>query len=430
MTVNTYKITDLNNWTQASSSLCGSTSEIAKLARRLADLGGGGTAEKAELEGYLKCLQETERLLNVDDNTSCLFIGLTEGPERNDAVAHARNVVTHLLDAVKQLNGIAELQSPAVANDVSTEQAILATANTTSVELELLKAIKLACANTPILLLNRGTKTNLGTASALIARLAVTPYTSPQPGIHPHLGFNGFTGFSRLSESAPSKSDDESWESALANAWTVSGFSNADQSRPKSFLWRIEAFSNEPDLAFERFHQRSCEAAFVCALWAASGGIPGDKDTDLLLSDMDPLAGVTAMLNMNQIKGADTTLLPISGFIAKLQAAAKAKLEVVIVAKGQMENIEKEENPERKKDGDRMKELDEAILKQVEVKEVETVGEAFQELIVQGRLTRWYTSGALANWNERFYEIDDEGNRIAGPESVSISAGNDSQAST
>lgn len=109
--------------------------------------------------------------------------------------------------------------------------------------------------------------------------------------------------------------------------------------------------------------------------------------------------------------------------LLQAQTTVLAKLEVLIVAAGQFGHVDEEDNCGKKLDGVRKQELDEAILKQVDVVEVATAGEAWEQLTTQGRLTRWYQTASQTTWRDKFYEVDDDGNRIleSGPESATAS---------
>lgn len=177
------------------------------------------------------------------------------------------------------------------------------------------------------------------------------------------------------------------------------------------FRWRIQpsnlnAESSSP-LHVAKLKDRSCEAAFLCALWAANGGIPeGDPEEDQLVDGegLDAYASVTATLGEGQ--GKDTKLVKIDGLPEKALAAYLHGITLIVVAIGQPAQdkgaidaiFEKNE----------IKDWEETL----SIKEVATAGEAFHELIRSSRFTRIYHEAVIEDFAGQFYEIDDQGNPI------------------
>lgn len=177
------------------------------------------------------------------------------------------------------------------------------------------------------------------------------------------------------------------------------------------FRWRIQP-SNLNSESSSPLHvpilkDRSCEAAYLCALWAANGGIPnGDPEEDQLVDGegLDPYASVTATLDEGQ--GKDTKLGMISGLPEKALAAYHHGITLIVVAIDQMEKDKGDIDAIFEKN--EIKDWEETL----SIKEVATAGEAFHELIRSSRFTRIYHEAVIADFAGQFYEIDDEGNPI------------------
>ena len=177
------------------------------------------------------------------------------------------------------------------------------------------------------------------------------------------------------------------------------------------FRWRIQP-SNLNSESSSPLHvpilkDRSCEAAYLCALWAANGGIPdGDPEEDQLVDGegLDPYASVTATLGEGQ--GKDTMLGMISGLPEKALAAYHHGITLIVVAIDQMAQDKGDIDAIFEKN--EIKDWEETL----SIKEVATAGEAFHELIRSSRFTRIYHEAVIADFAGQFYEIDDEGNPI------------------
>jgi hypothetical protein len=110
-------------------------------------------------------------------------------------------------------------------------------------------------------------------------------------------------------------------ESGCRGRWWISPFRKPDDEEHSS-------------LEIPYLSGRSAEAAALCALWAALGGVPGeDEELDPGGLELDPRATVTASLE--QGIGRSITLGTVHGVRDKLRAARDQGLEMVLVAAGQ-----------------------------------------------------------------------------------------------
>jgi hypothetical protein len=200
--------------------------------------------------------------------------------------------------------------------------------------------------------------------------------------------------------------EDDGFLAATHRAFAQSGILAGNR-----FRWRIQpsnlnAESSSP-LHVAKLKHRSCEAAYLCALWAANGGIPnGDPEEDQLVDGegLDPYASVTATLGEGQ--GKDTELGMIKGLPEKALAAYHHGITLIVVAIDQMAKDKGDIDAIFEKN--EIKDWEETL----SIKEVATAGEAFHELIRSSRFTRIYHEAVIADFAGQFYEIDDEGNPI------------------
>lgn len=106
--------------------------------------------------------------------------------------------------------------------------------------------------------------------------------------LYPELGVMGLTTLS--------VDETEGFSDSVQRVWDGSSLAADDAHR---YAWSIVRHPQaKPDsLALPRLHDRSCEAAFLCTLWAASGGIPGDDDDKRMgVDSLDIRSTVTAKL--------------------------------------------------------------------------------------------------------------------------------------
>ena len=124
----------------------------------------------------------------------------------------------------------------------------------------------------------------------------------------------------------------------------------------KSYFWRLNAFPFHEDqrkswdnLSYSKFQERSCEATVVCALWALTGIGPISEDGQLNWTkneavQLDPKTVITAAIDENELHlGPMAKLTPVTGVMQKIKAAARAGIDNVIVATGQLTGELKEQ---------------------------------------------------------------------------------------
>jgi hypothetical protein len=194
--------------------------------------------------------------------------------------------------------------------------------------------------------------------------------------------------------------EEDGFLAATHRAATKSGITPGNR-----FRWRINQsnFKSEPKstLHVPMLKGRSCEAAFLCALWAANGGIFASNAEEDKLADgegLDPYACVTATLEAGE--GKDTQLGIISGLPEKALAAYYHGMTLIVVAEGQLEQCQQAvAKIFRSKDINDWRD-------KLSIKEVRTAGEAFHELIRSERFTKIYQKAVIDDFQSQFCEIE------------------------
>ena len=166
--------------------------------------------------------------------------------------------------------------------------------------------------------------------------------------------------------------------------------------RPR-FGWTLR--SGPEELGFSNFalptpSGRSAEAAFLCALWAANGGIPDDPDClhddNLQLDDKVLLtAKLGPPVNGGSLRG--IPLQGVKGLKQKVNAAVKVGIDTVVIAhdhdKADEDAIDR---------GDRSK---------VTLLRVKTIGEAFDLLSALDYYSRHYRQAVCEQYTTRYQVI-------------------------
>ena len=244
---------------------------------------------------------------------------------------------------------------------------------------------------------------------AAVAELRVTRFESQTLEFVQRPGCLGLTVLSRGEHNQ--RNEPTGFADGLDNAWTLFFKAQQTTSDPVGgYCWSIARHAEEEEhaLALLRLHDRSLEAAFLCALWAAAGGVPGH---DGIGNDhLDEFGTVTATLGTLEEGADDPGQIPlhrVSGLARKAVAAFSRGLTLIVVASEQWPS-----------DQDEVDEAFEAAgvedwQDKLQICPVETAGEAFDELIRSSRYTRFYQESVRASFVADYYEIDDDGNRIA-----------------
>ena len=296
-----------------------------------------------------------------------MYEGL-EGNEYEQAVKQAQSTINTLTTHLKRLCG--QVSSTSESDDSQSKTSRLG-----------------------ILLVSSGHKKRNSpnqTESAVVGELAIARCNHAREiELRP-----GSIGLTALSEG------NDGFLDGTRNAWQVASITNGD-----GFQWWLDSVDNCTFPNYQRLHDRSCEAAFVCGLWAAAGGVPGEP----AIGDdsLDDMGAVTAMLDKSNLCGRKTRVLPVAGFPAKVDAAVKHGRLLIVAAKGQLDN-----RPAGREKTDRQL-IDPQHLQFIV--EVDTVGEVFDELLLSARVARKHRESRLNQWNSKFYEVDDEGQPLQPP---------------
>jgi len=217
---------------------------------------------------------------------------------------------------------------------------------------------------------------------------------SEGPILYPELGAMGLTTLS--------VGEDDGFLDSIQRVWDISKLASTDSHR---YSWRIVRHPQaKPDsLALPRFHNRSCEAAFLCTLWAASGGIPGDdEDKRMGVDSLDIRSTVTAKLGRLPVSGKlrDIPLEGVHGLPEKAQAAADAGIDTIIVANGH--------------DPEELKRIPKELLERIAIIPLKTMGEVFDQLVSMSRYTRRFREACSVYFRSQFQPVDDDGNPVGG----------------
>ncbi|MFO0870508.1 MAG: S16 family serine protease [Pirellulales bacterium] len=217
---------------------------------------------------------------------------------------------------------------------------------------------------------------------------------SEGPILYPELGAMGLTTLS--------VGEDDGFLNSIQRVWDISKLASTDSHR---YSWRIVRHprAKRDSLAFPRFHNRSCEAAFLCTLWAASGGIPGDdEDKRMGVDSLDIRSTVTAKLGRLPVSGKlrDIPLEGVHGLPEKTQAADDAGIDTIIVANGH--------------DPEELQRIPKELLERIAIIPLKTMGEVFDQLVSMSRYTRRFREACSVYFRSQFQPVDDDGNPVGG----------------
>ncbi len=235
-------------------------------------------------------------------------------------------------------------------------------------------------AETPIVFIQKGGFNNK--EEGLVGKLAVTQLPYGNDLFYPDALAVGL---------ATIDYGDEGFLSAAERVWNAAGL----VSRGRGFKWKIRRFSKDTSkLCTTMFKDRSCEAAFACALWSAAGVAP-DGNGGLIENtedELDEKAVVTAMLDEKKLDGPGTPLGGVKGLQKKVEAAQAAGIDLIVVAEEQSEI-------------DDIKKLQAEF--GIQIVPVATLGQAFEELISSNRIMRAYRLAIEDAWLNQ-WETDPE----------------------
>ncbi len=379
------QIGNFDTWSKSSHTMLGPTSTLARAVRILhldartreqaVASFGGRDAFSEFLRSFHEALNAAQEKSKTKSNFEFIYQGLQE--EYGQAVQQAQSTISALTAHLERLCG--------------------QVASTTESEDSLPKTSRLG-----ILLVSTGRESHNAPGqtrsavpnqieSAVVGELNIARCNHAREiELRP-----GSIGLTALSEG------DDGFLDGTRNAWQVASFTNGD-----GFQWWLDSVDNCTFPNYQRLHDRSCEAAFVCGLWAAAGGIPGEP----AIGDdsLDDMGAVTAMLDKSNLCGRMTRLFPVAGFPAKVAAAVQHGRLLIVAAKEQLDN-----RPAGREKTDRQL-IDPQHLQYIA--EVDTVGEAFDELLLSSRVARKHRENRLNAWNAKFYEVDDKGQPIQQPQ--------------
>ena len=322
----------LENLSSEKSKVFGPDSTIAKAMQALAtNSGEKGLAEKLlETFDNVDRLEEKLNLLCTDDSRKEF-----ELQQRVTILKSLTRICTLLSSGKKPANNLQQNASANARIEHSDDEShgkvkFQPAENWLANSIKPLNTIRL-----PLLLVNDGRSGIAGgkrTADkGVVVELIIDRFDNSELVFAQKPGCLGLTVISREQE----KGQEVGFATAIDNAWVCFCASMAKSNRSQGFRWAIKSHLRESTsrACLSRLHHRSCEAAYVCALWAAAGGIQGKQSSD---DQLDEFASISATLDeLNMHSPEETLLKGVGGLSDKISAAIRCGITLIVVANSQ-----------------------------------------------------------------------------------------------